>query len=130
VNKRLVVTFLLAVLILNLMENEVEVYKAGCRITCGENLAAVEDALYVISEVETENHYRSAGNGKYPFQRIAKIDSGISARVLSNELKDLELNGFCEKSSARRNDAGCGRIYFHRLQQNAEKCDYVTFRLG
>jgi hypothetical protein len=32
----------------NLMENEVEVCKAGCKITCGENLAAVEDALYVI----------------------------------------------------------------------------------
>lgn len=36
-------------------------------------------------------------NGNIRFNELQRIVAGISARVLSNELKDLELNGFVKR---------------------------------
>ena len=36
-------------------------------------------------------------NGNIRFNELQRIVVGISARVLSNELKDLELNGFVKR---------------------------------
>ncbi|WP_374441088.1 winged helix-turn-helix transcriptional regulator [Epilithonimonas sp.] len=80
------------------MESEVEVCKAGCKITCGENLAAVEDALYVIAgkwKLKIIIVLQEMGNIR--FNELQRLIPGISARVLSNELKDLELNGFVKR---------------------------------
>ena len=80
------------------MENQAELCKAGCKITCGENLAAVEDALYVISgkwKLKIIIVLQEMGNVR--FNELQTLIPGISARVLSNELKDLELNGFVKR---------------------------------
>lgn len=80
------------------MENQAELCKAGCKITCGENLAAVEDALYVISgkwKLKIIIVLQEMGNVR--FNELQRLIPGISARVLSNELKDLELNGFVKR---------------------------------
>lgn len=80
------------------MESEVEVCKAGCKITCGENLTAVEDALYVIAgkwKLKIIIVLQEMGNIR--FNELQRLIPGISARVLSNELKDLELNGFVKR---------------------------------
>lgn len=80
------------------MENQAELCKAGCKITCGENLAAVEDALYVISgkwKLKIIIVLQEMGNVR--FNELQRLIPGISARVLSNELKDLELNGFLKR---------------------------------
>ncbi len=67
---------------------------------CKASLAAVGDALYVIG-----------GKWKLPiivafiddhgqpkrFNELQRAVKGISARVLSNELKQMELNGFVER---------------------------------
>lgn len=67
---------------------------------CKASLAAVGDALYVIG-----------GKWKLPiivafveddgqpkrFNELQRAVKGISARVLSNELKQLEMNGFVER---------------------------------
>lgn len=65
---------------------------------CSENLSSVEDALYVISGkwklkiiIVLQEH------GSIRFNELQRTIAGISARVLSNELKDLELNGFVKR---------------------------------
>ncbi|KQM51660.1 winged helix-turn-helix transcriptional regulator [Chryseobacterium sp. Leaf201] len=65
---------------------------------CSENLSSVEDALYVIGGkwklkiiIVLQEH------GSIRFNELQRTITGISARVLSNELKDLELNGFVKR---------------------------------
>lgn len=65
---------------------------------CSENLSSVEDALYVIGGkwklkiiIVLQEHC------SIRFNELQRTITGISARVLSNELKDLELNGFVKR---------------------------------
>lgn len=65
---------------------------------CKSKLNAVSDALYAIGGkwklsiivALRENHKR--------FNDIQRAVTGISAKVLSSELKDLELNGFVRRN--------------------------------
>ncbi|WP_449388523.1 winged helix-turn-helix transcriptional regulator [Chryseobacterium lineare] len=80
------------------MENQDQICKNACKVTCSENLAAVEDALYVISgkwKLKIIIVLQEMGNIR--FNELQRLIPGISARVLSNELKDLELNGFVKR---------------------------------
>lgn len=80
------------------MENQDQICKNLCRVTCSENLAAVEDALYVIAgkwKLKIIIVLQEMGNIR--FNELQRLIPGISARVLSNELKDLELNGFVKR---------------------------------
>ena len=66
---------------------------------CAKSLTAISDALYAIG-----------GKWKLPiiialrdgsarrFNELQRTISGISAKVLSNELKELELNGFVKRN--------------------------------
>ncbi len=65
---------------------------------CASRLASVDDALYVISGkwklriiIALKEHQ------SVRFNELQRSIKGISARVLSNELKDLELNGFVKR---------------------------------
>ncbi len=65
---------------------------------CSENLSAVEDAIYVIGgkwKLKIIIVLQETGNIR--FNELQRNIQGISARVLSNELKDLELNGFVKR---------------------------------
>lgn len=65
---------------------------------CSENLSSVEDAIYVIGgkwKLKIIIVLQEIGNIR--FNELQRTISGISARVLSNELKDLELNGFVKR---------------------------------
>ncbi|MDR6517227.1 winged helix-turn-helix transcriptional regulator [Chryseobacterium camelliae] len=76
------------------MENEETI----CRGSCSESLSAVEDAIYVIGgkwKLKIIIVLQEFGNVR--FNELQRTISGISARVLSNELKDLELNGFVKR---------------------------------
>ncbi len=80
------------------MENTIETEEVVCRANCSESLSAVEDALYVISgkwKLKIIIVLQEMGNIR--FNELQRLISGISARVLSNELKDLELNGFVKR---------------------------------
>lgn len=80
------------------MENQDQICKNVGKVTCSENLAAVEDALYVISgkwKLKIIIVLQEMGNIR--FNELQRLIPGISARVLSNELKDLELNGFVKR---------------------------------
>lgn len=61
---------------------------------CSEALTAVGDALYVIGGKWKLRIIIALSEGFCRFNELQRRVTGISARVLSNELKDLELNGF------------------------------------
>ena len=66
---------------------------------CTAHLSAIEDALYVIGgkwKLKIITAMRTKGNLR--FNELQRTVEGISARVLSNELKDLELNGFIKRN--------------------------------
>ncbi len=64
---------------------------------CYTILTAVSDALYVIGGKWKLMIIIAMARGSKRFTEIQKQVTGISARVLSSELKDLELNGFIVK---------------------------------
>jgi len=65
---------------------------------CPASLAAIEDTLYVIGgkwKLKVIIALREEGNMR--FNELQRTITGISARVLSNELKELEMNGFLKR---------------------------------
>ena len=65
---------------------------------CSQSLSSVEDAIYVIGgKWKLKIIIALQEHGNIRFNQLQRIVSGISARVLSNELKDLELNGFVKR---------------------------------
>ena len=65
---------------------------------CANLLATVGDALYVIGGKWTIRVIIALSHGHNRFNELQRTVSGISARVLSNELKELELNGFVKRT--------------------------------
>jgi DNA-binding HxlR family transcriptional regulator len=65
---------------------------------CRNNLTAVGDALYVIGGKWKLRVIIALSEGNKRFNEIQRAVIGISARVLSNELKELELNGFVKRN--------------------------------
>ena len=77
--------------------NTVEKSDAGQK-TCGARLAAIEDTLYVIGgKWKLKVIIALKEQGAMRFNELQRTITGISARVLSNELKELELNGFVKR---------------------------------
>lgn len=64
---------------------------------CNSALSAVGDALYVIGGKWKLRIIIALTEGNKRFNDLQRRVTGISARVLSNELKDLELNGFVKR---------------------------------
>ena len=80
------------------MKNKSEEKSTGESKQCTANLTAVEDTLYVIGgkwKLKVIIALREQGNMR--FNELQRTISGISARVLSNELKELEMNGFIKR---------------------------------
>src|SRR5450631_3551374 len=66
---------------------------------CPARLAAIEDTLYVIGgkwKLKVIIALREEGSMR--FNELQRTITGISARVLSNELKELEMNGFVKRN--------------------------------
>jgi DNA-binding HxlR family transcriptional regulator len=64
---------------------------------CNSALSAVGDALYVIGGKWKLRIIIALSEGNKRFNDLQRRVTGISARVLSNELKDLEMNGFVNR---------------------------------
>lgn len=64
---------------------------------CTTIMSAVADALYAIGGKWKLMIIIAVARGNNRFSELQKQVKGISARVLSNELKELELNGFIVK---------------------------------
>lgn len=65
---------------------------------CTARLNAVGDALYVIGGKWKLRIIIALSEGNKRFNELQRTITGISARVLSHELKDLELNGFVKRT--------------------------------
>ncbi|WP_291913598.1 helix-turn-helix domain-containing protein [Chitinophaga sp. CB10] len=65
--------------------------------SCNAALNAVGDALYVIGGKWKMRIIIALKHGSKRFNELQRTVTGISARVLSNELKDLEINGFVKR---------------------------------
>jgi DNA-binding HxlR family transcriptional regulator len=66
--------------------------------TCSARLAAIEDTLYVIGgKWKLKVIIALREQGAMRFNELQRTIMGISARMLSNELKELELNGFVKR---------------------------------
>ncbi|HEY9047661.1 MAG TPA: helix-turn-helix domain-containing protein [Ohtaekwangia sp.] len=65
---------------------------------CTAALNAVGDALYVIGGKWKLRIIIALSEGNKRFNELQRKVTGISARVLSNELKDLEMNGFIKRN--------------------------------
>lgn len=65
---------------------------------CASHLQGVGDALYVIGGKWKLRIIISLSEGRKRFNELQRSIGGISARVLSNELKELEMNGFVHRN--------------------------------
>ncbi len=65
---------------------------------CTRSLAAVGDALYAIGGKWKLRIILALRDGAKRFNELQRTIPGISAKVLSNELKELELNGFVKRT--------------------------------
>ncbi len=74
-------------------DNHVKVDELGC----GEKLQAVGDSLYAIGGKWKLRVIIALSQGHSRFNDLQRTIKGISGKVLSAELKDLELNGFVKR---------------------------------
>lgn len=65
---------------------------------CTARLAAVGDALYAIGGKWKLRIIIALKEGCKRFNDLQRTVDGISAKVLSNELKELEMNGFVRRT--------------------------------
>jgi DNA-binding HxlR family transcriptional regulator len=65
---------------------------------CKATLNAVADALYVIGGKWKLRIIVGLKEGNKRFNELQRLVDGISAKVLSTELKELELNGFVKRN--------------------------------
>lgn len=66
-------------------------------VQCTKDIKAVEDALYVLGGKWKLRIIIALFSGQTRFNELQRTIKGISARVLSNELKQLELNGLLKR---------------------------------
>jgi DNA-binding HxlR family transcriptional regulator len=72
--------------------------KSLSRPDCVTSLSAVGDAFYVIGGKWKLRIIIALSEGPMRFNELQRTVEGISARVLSSELKDLEMNGFVARN--------------------------------
>jgi len=92
---------------------------------CTASLSAVGDALYAIGGKWKLRIIIALTEGHKRFNDIQRAVKGISAKVLSNELKELELNGFV----VRRVDTGIPVVIEYVLTDYSETLDEVLTAL-
>lgn len=68
------------------------------KIECNAALQALSDAIYAIGGKWKLRIILALSEGHNRFNDIQRNIEGISARVLSNELKDMEMNGFISRT--------------------------------
>jgi len=81
---------------------------------CTAGLLALEDTLYVIGgkwKLKIISALRMGGSSR--FNQLQQTVTGISARILSKELKELELNGFIK----RKVDTGTPVVVIYEITE-------------
>jgi len=71
---------------------------AFTKVECNKHLASMEDALFVVGGKWRLRVMIAVLSGHTRFNDLQRTINGISARVLSGELKDLEQNGLIKRT--------------------------------
>lgn len=93
---------------------------------CTGSLAAVGDALYAIGGKWKLRIIIALSDGNKRFNELQRTVEGISAKVLSNELKELELNGFIK----RKVDTGFPVVIAYELTSYSNTLQNVLHALS
>jgi len=93
---------------------------------CKATLNAMADALYVIGGKWNLRIIVALTAGNKRFNELQRLVEGISAKVLSTELKELELNGFVRRIVF----TGSPVIIEYELSEYAETLDGVLQSLS
>ena len=93
---------------------------------CKRTLNSVADALYVIGGKWKLRIIVALKDGNRRFNEMQRLIEGISAKVLSTELKDLELNGFIRRNVL----TGTPVVVEYELTEYAETLDGVLQSLS
>jgi len=93
---------------------------------CKSALNSVADALYVIGGKWKLPIIVALMEGPQRFNGLQRLVGGISAKVLSNELKELELNGFVQ----RKVDTGTPVVVEYELTGYSATLSGVLQALG
>ncbi|MDO9374391.1 MAG: helix-turn-helix domain-containing protein [Bacteroidota bacterium] len=93
---------------------------------CKASLLAVADALYAIGGKWKLRIIIAMTDGAKRFNELQRLLDGISAKVLSNELKDLELNGFVKRNVF----TGTPVVVEYELTEYSGSLDEVLKALG
>lgn len=93
---------------------------------CKATLNAIADALYVIGGKWKLRIIVALKDGNKRFNELHRVVDGISAKVLSTELKDLEMNGFVNRNVF----TGTPVIVEYELSAYAETLDDVLQSLS
>jgi len=88
---------------------------------CKSSIKALEDAMYVIGGKWTLRVIIAIKDGHTRFNDLQRTIDGISAKVLSGVLKDLEQNGFVK----RKVDIGVPVVVEYELLPYAESLQDV-----
>lgn len=96
------------------------------RVQCKATLNAVADALYVIGGKWKLKIIVALTDGNKRFNELQRLVEGISAKVLSTELKELELNGFVNRNVF----TGTPVVVEYELSEYAETLDGVLRSLS
>lgn len=93
---------------------------------CKATLNAIADALFVIGGKWKLRIIVALKDGNKRFNELQRLIEGISAKVLSSELKELELNGFVR----RLVDTGMPVVVEYELTEYSETLDGVLQALS
>jgi DNA-binding HxlR family transcriptional regulator len=93
---------------------------------CKAKLGAIADALYVIGGKWKLRIIVALMEGNKRFNELQRLIDGISAKVLSAELKDLELNGFVKRNVF----TGTPVVVEYELSKYAETLEEVLTSLS
>lgn len=93
---------------------------------CKATLNSIADALYVIGGKWKLRIIVALKDGNKRFNELHRVIDGISAKMLSTELKDLELNGFVNRNVF----TGMPVIVEYELSEYAGTLDEVLHSLS
>jgi len=93
---------------------------------CTGKLGAVGDALYAIGGKWKLRIIIALSEGNMRFNELQRVVAGISAKVLSQELKDLEMNGFVKRNI----DTGIPVVVLYELTEYSHTLDEVLQALS
>lgn len=93
---------------------------------CKARLGSIADALYVIGGKWKLRIIVGLKDGTKRFNELQRLIEGISAKVLSSELKELEMNGFIKRNVI----AGTPVVVEYELTKYADTLSGVLDKLS